>query len=119
MSPSAEYVWSRQLGDVSRETLYSVAVSPQGDIIAASLEVESGSGLMSLMLRKYDTDGRSLWRKSLGGKMCGIVPSVVRRMAFLSDGDVLLAGSYCGTIRFDDSHVALNETDVVDILLPS
>jgi hypothetical protein len=117
MSPSGEYVWSRQLGDVNHETLYSIAVSPRGDIIAASMEIESGSELMSLMLHKFDTDGRSLWRKSLGGKICGIVPSVVRGMAFLPDGDVLLAGSYCGTIQFDDSHVVFNETDLVDIFV--
>ncbi|WP_437712626.1 hypothetical protein WMF45_43815 [Sorangium sp. So ce448] len=117
MSPLGEYVWSRQLGDVNSETLFSIAVSPQGEIIAASLEIDIGSESTSLMLHKYDTDGRSLWRKSLGGKLCGIVPSVVRGMVFLPDGDVLLAGSYCGAMRFDDAHVVFNETELVDVFV--
>ncbi|WP_437723276.1 hypothetical protein [Sorangium sp. So ce861] len=117
LSASGEYVWSQQLGDVRGETLSSLAVSPGGDVVVASLELEDDMSSMSLMLHRYDPDGGVLWSKSLGAKMCGIVPSVVAGMRFLPDGDVVLAGSYCGTIQFDDAHAISNETDRGDVFV--
>ncbi|WP_438040022.1 SBBP repeat-containing protein [Sorangium sp. So ce128] len=110
-SASGEYVWSRQVGDVKVETLYTFTINPQGDTLAVSLELEDDLSSMNMVLHKYDPDGRLLWRKPLGGKMCGIVPSTVAGIKFLPDGDMVLVGHFCGTIRFDDDHVVSNETD--------
>lgn len=116
-SASGEYVWSRQVGDVKSETLYSFAVSPQGDTFAVSLELEDDLSSMNMVLHEYDPDGRLLWRKPLGGKMCGIVPSTLAGMRFLPDGDIVLVGNFCGTIRLDDDHVLSNETDREEIFV--
>ncbi|WP_437305584.1 SBBP repeat-containing protein [Sorangium sp. So ce388] len=116
-SASGEYVWSRQLGDVKSETLFALSVNPQGDVVVTSMELDDDLSSMNLMLQKYDPDGGLLWRKPLGGGMCGIVPSVVAALRFLPDGDVVLVGNYCGTIRFDDDHIVSNETDREDVFV--
>ncbi|WP_437732922.1 SBBP repeat-containing protein [Sorangium sp. So ce1335] len=117
LSASGEYIWGRQLGDVDNETLFSVAVNPQGEVAVVSVEIEDGLSSMNMMLQKYDPDGALLWRKPLGGGMCGFVPSTTSGMVFLPDGDLLLAGSYCGTIRFDDDHVIINDTEGSDVFV--
>ncbi|WP_437854241.1 SBBP repeat-containing protein [Sorangium sp. So ce363] len=116
-SASGEYVWSRQVGDVKGDTVYALAVNSQGEVMVTSLELESQLASMNMVLHKYDPDGRLLWRKPLGGKICGLVPSAVRGMTFLPDGDVVLVGDFCGTIRFDDEHVVSNETDSEEIFV--
>ncbi|WP_437975062.1 SBBP repeat-containing protein [Sorangium sp. So ce295] len=116
-SALGEYVWSRQVGDVKGDNVYALAVNSHGEVMVASLELESQLGSMNIVLHKYDPDGRLLWRKPLGGKICGLVPSVVRGMKFLPDGDVVLVGDFCGTIRFDDGHSISNETDSEEIFV--
>ncbi|WP_437277646.1 SBBP repeat-containing protein [Sorangium sp. So ce375] len=116
-SASGEYVWSRQVGDVKGDTVYALAVNSKGEVMVTSLELESQLAAMNMVLHKYDPDGRLLWRKPLGGKICGLVPSAVRGMKFLLDGDVVLVGDFCGTIRFDDEHVISNETDREDMFV--
>ncbi|WP_437778528.1 hypothetical protein [Sorangium sp. So ce1097] len=118
LSASGDYIWSRQVGDIRQETAYSLAVSPEGEAFLATLELETNVSSMALSLRKYDSEGALLWEKPLGGSLCGgILPSVVSDMEFHSDGDLILAGNYCGSIRFGEEHVITNTSDWGDLFV--
>lgn len=115
LSASGDYIWSRQLGDIRHETAYSLVVNSEGEAFIATLEMEDDMSSMAMSLRKYDPEGALLWDKPLGGSLCGgVLPSVVADMEFHPDGDLILVGSYCGSIRFDDDHVIFNASDWED-----
>ncbi|WP_437754719.1 hypothetical protein [Sorangium sp. So ce1389] len=115
LSAAGDYIWSRQLGDIRHETSYSLAVSSDGEAFVVILELEDDFSSMSLSLRKYDPEGALLWERPLGGALCGgLIPSVVADMSFHPDGDLVLAGSYCGSIRLDDTHAISNDSERED-----
>ncbi|MGK4001256.1 hypothetical protein WMF31_01425 [Sorangium sp. So ce1036] len=113
-SPSGEYLWSRQLGGIYHDTAYAIAVSPEGEAIVAVVEFDTRLDHSEVVLQRYESSGALSWRRALGGSMCGIVPSSVGSMAIVSDGSVVVAGIYCGEIRFDETHAVSNETGLPD-----
>ncbi|WP_437952191.1 SBBP repeat-containing protein [Sorangium sp. So ce296] len=117
LSPSGEFVWSRQLGGIRDESVYSLSVGPDGHPIVATIEIGSNPVFLDLVLHRYDPDGELSWRRALGGGFCGIVPTVVKSMAFAPDGDVVVVGDYCGDVRFDDNHIVSNATDLADVFV--
>ncbi|HTN85818.1 MAG TPA: SBBP repeat-containing protein [Sorangium sp.] len=116
-SSSGEYVWSRQLGGIHDESAYSLSVGPGGDPVVATIEIDFDPTLINLVLQQYNSDGELSWRRALGGGLCGIVPTNVRSIAFAPDGDIVVAGDYCGDVQFDDAHVISNATDLSDVFV--
>lgn len=73
LDPSGSQVWVRQFGsgEGESETVYAVAVGPDGSVyisgrVSGELPEKSSWGGFDAFVRKYDGDGNPMWTKQFG-----------------------------------------------------
>jgi hypothetical protein len=105
------HVWSRRFGDPGIQTAASVAVDASGNIAQVGFfrgTVDFGGGGLAsagsndAFVAFYDEDGMHLWSRSFGATSADYGNAV----AFDPHGNVVLAGSYVGTVDFGGGPLA-------------
>jgi hypothetical protein len=105
LDPSGNYVWAKNWGDDSLQTVSSIGVDAMGNIsIAGVFESiinfgDSGGALVSAggldaFLAKFSPVGAPLWSKGFGSAKDQIASSLV----VVADGTSYLAGAFIGSI---------------------
>jgi hypothetical protein len=117
--PLGAHLWSRAIGDDNLQAGYSVATTPEGDVVVAgSLEgtVDFGGGITLkspggsdvFVAKLASAKGATLWANRYGDDKDQAANSV----AVGSDGGVVLAGSISGHCNFGgmdfDAHGSMN-----------
>ncbi|AHF80611.1 NHL repeat-containing protein [Thermococcus paralvinellae] len=81
--------WARSYGGKYYDEARTVAVTPEGDIIAAGTTESFGTGNYDLWVIRLDSEGNIKWQKTYGGKGDDSAYAV----AVASNGDIIVAGS--------------------------
>lgn len=119
---SPSYNWARPAGSDVSDSTNAVAQDAAGNVVAAGCfagSVDFGVGPMSSaggldgFLARYDATGNILWAKQFGGTTDDTATGV----AISSAGNVIVAGTYTGTINFGDG--PKNSAGATDIFLAS
>lgn len=99
------HLWSKRFGDTSNQFASQIAVDPAGNIIVMGRAfgtitfggpVHDGAGTDDIFVAKLDTDGDYLWSRIFGG----VDPDRAERLAIDADGDVLISGTFTGSVDF-------------------
>lgn len=106
-----DHAWSRGFGDASWQDPGDVAVDAHGNIYLLGSNngvVDYGggglpsTGLSDLVVAKLDPDGRHLWSRDIPGTGDDIAAS----LAVTPDGDVVVCGTFDGSIDFGGGPMA-------------
>jgi hypothetical protein len=84
-------LWSRAFGDPATDRAFGVDLSPDGGALVAGFQGENPQ-TMSMLLLRVDSEGRELWRRTLGGDRFDVAHDVLR----LADGGFAVSG-YSGS----------------------
>lgn len=104
---SGHHVWSLQIGDNGSEEGQSVAVDGEGNVVVGGFDFDFIMSSPALFVRKYDSFGGQLWGKTLWGSFCGFGDrSSIESIATDAQGDIVLAGYFCGNIDFGDGAIS-------------
>ena len=113
--------WVKDLGGSGTDIGYAVARDTTGDVIVTGVfsgtvnfggsPLTSASGHASVFVAKYTAAGTHVWSRAVSGPG----GSAALAVAVDSNGDVLVAGSFAGTVNFDGGTVT--STGSVDIFL--
>lgn len=105
LDPSGKHLWSRRFGNSEFQSATTLAVDPQGNVVAAghfqgSLDLGGGSlysaGQSDLWIAKFNSAGAHLWSKRFGDASNQGTIHVTVDPA----GDITIAGQFKGTINF-------------------
>jgi hypothetical protein len=119
--PNGEHLWSKRFGGPSGQVAYAVALDPANNVFVlggfhGSIDIgpdsytSSGAPENDLFVAKLDPMGTPLWSRhpGLGGHVSN------GGLAASSDGDVVLAASFTGTIDFGGGPLtSVGGTDVI------
>lgn len=86
--------WQVSIDDAGRT---EVASDFEGNAIVAKLANSQ------IQLRKFSSDGQEIWNVNLGVENNGTLTGGVRALEVDSSGQIIIAGSYEGTLDFDPS----------------
>lgn len=93
--PDSQFVFSKRFGDVANDTGGAVAVDRNGNVfIAGTITISSGSA--HPFLAKLNPAGSIVWSNIFDGNGTGSAVAV----ATDKNGDVILAGSFIGSLGF-------------------
>jgi len=105
-SPTGAHLWSKRFGGSGLDGATAMAVDRSGNVIVAGYfngTVDFGGGALTsaggndIFVAKYSgVDGSHLWSKRLGGATADAVYAV----AVDSRGDVIVSGSFAGSVNF-------------------
>jgi hypothetical protein len=117
------HVWSKQFGDAGPETGFAVAVDSAGNVILGGFSknaISFGGPTMAsgAFVAKLTSEGEHVWSKGFGGVVCGdFRSSTVESIAITPQDDVVIAGSFCGSIDFGDGAIASQTPTYEDAFL--
>ncbi|WP_173977550.1 DUF4347 domain-containing protein, partial [Magnetospirillum sp. LM-5] len=111
LTSSGALVWAKSVGGSNYEGARSVAVDGEGNVLVTgtfygTVDFDPGAGTTNLVsiggssdifIQKLDASGALVWAKSVGGSNSEYASSI----AVDGDGNVLLAGTFYGTVDFD------------------
>ncbi len=107
LSPSGDHVWSRSFGDGADQVAQSITTDAAGNVIITGYfagTIDLGGGTLTsssaqdydVFIAKLDPDGNHLWSRRFGDT----ASQGSRRVVVDPAGDVILAGSFDGTVDF-------------------
>lgn len=105
LTEAGAHVWSKRFGDSSAQTASSIAVDSEGNVVVAGSftgSVDFGGGALNsagssdAFAVKLGSDGAYLWSKTYGDESTQTVSGI----ATDSTGNVVLAGTFAGTVDF-------------------
>jgi hypothetical protein len=116
LDSSGNAVWARAGGDASSQSVQALALTPTGDVIAAGTFYGtwsfSGGGTTfantlglgnNIFVQRFDSVGNAVWGVSLGSVAgAGNNDQQLFNIAVDVNGDVIVAGSFQGTVQFPD-----------------
>lgn len=102
LDPQGNHLWSKQIGGPERQEVYIASDGAGGFVLGGqfnqSIDVGAGpilgDGEWDAIVARFDGDGALLWSKVLAGPGAQAAPRVVVD----SLGDILLAGTFTGSI---------------------
>ena len=101
-------LWEKTYGGSENDSIYSLAVTPDGGALLGGLTYSSGAGGSDMFLVRVDEEGNKLWEKTYGGPNLDAINSLV----LTPDGGALLGGHSSASellIDFDMSLVRVDE----------
>jgi hypothetical protein len=114
---SLTHRWSQYYGSTDHQMGRAVATDPDGNVIIAGefmTWINFGGGAMlsaggyDIFLAKFDSDGHHIWSKQFGDASSQYVSG----LAVTSSGDILLCGSFQGTVNFGGTtHTSAGDED--------
>lgn len=117
-TPEGKFVWSRAIGGVGNEVVYSISVSPSSDIyfcgsFNGTVDFDASSSVSNItsngqedgFIARYDSSGNFVWAGNIGGSG----NDVVRDLIYDAPLNLLYGcGSFEGTADFDASSSTYN-----------
>lgn len=119
---AGNYLWAKSFGDVGSQRGNGIAVDNAGNIVvtgAFSGSVDFGGGPLTsagdsdVFIVKFDTDGEWVWNRRFGDTNSQEGENV----AMDQTGNVLVAGSFAGTVDFGGGPLTAPLVDVFTIKL--
>ncbi|HKR07077.1 MAG TPA: SBBP repeat-containing protein [Bacteroidia bacterium] len=111
------FVWAKQLGGISNDDSYSIAVDGSGNVYTTGIfngtaDFDPGAGTFNLtpegnsdiFISKLNSSGNFLWAKQFGGTLNGYGGSI----AVDGSGNVYATGYFTGTADFDPGTGSFN-----------
>lgn len=95
LDPQGEVKWQKAYGGYENDELCSIALTSNGEIIAAGTTESFGEGKSDFWVLKLDGNGNVIWQKAYGG----VTDDVCGGMALMPNGDIVLAGK---TVTYGD-----------------
>ena len=96
LDKNGEVLWTRILGGTLRDWCYSIAVTSDDNVIVSGWTTSKdgdfkglNKGEWDIFIMKLDSDGRVVWKNTIGGTRSDVSSSVTTT----SDGGILNAGS--------------------------
>jgi hypothetical protein len=98
-------IWSRRFGDSSTQIALEMAIDGDGNLVFVGRmygTIDIGGGMLhasggnDIIIFKLDRDGNHIWSQIFGGKE----PDRAVRLAFDAEGNVILTGTFTGTVDF-------------------
>jgi hypothetical protein len=121
LGPAGDVLWVKTFGGPADDTIYRVAVDPQGSIFVLGTFVyeatwggdklkAAGNSDSDIVLAKYDRDGNHVWSKRFGNAF----NDVAGGLAVDPAGNVTFTGSYDQSIKLGETEYASKgESDIV------
>ena len=121
LGPTGDVLWVKTFGGPADDTIYRVAVDPQGSIFVLGTFVyeaswggdklkAAGNSDNDIVLAKYDRDGNHVWSKRFGNAF----NDVAGGLAVDPAGNVTFTGSYDQSITLGETEYASKgESDIV------
>jgi hypothetical protein len=121
LGPTGDVLWVKTFGGPADDTIYRVAVDPQGSIFVLGTFVyeatwggdklkAAGNSDSDIVLAKYDRDGNHVWSKRFGNAF----NDVAGGLAVDPAGNVTFTGSYDQSITLGETEYASKgESDIV------
>jgi hypothetical protein len=118
--PLGKHLWSREIGDDAIQAGYSVATTPEGDVVVAGelggtvdfgagISLKSGGGSDVFVAKLASGSGATLWANRYGDDQ----DQVANGVAVGSDGGIVITGSIAGHCNFGGMNFdAHNSTEV-------
>ncbi len=107
LDPAGETVWSKSFGGTGADLCRAAVSDDAGNLIitgdfASTIDIDgqtlNSNGGSDIVLAKFDSDGKVVWAKSIGGTSTdmgfGVAPT--------SEGHLFAVGSVMGTVDFGD-----------------
>ncbi len=121
LTSGGAFVWAQALtGSQSTRMLDAIAVNGAGDVVAAgmfqntlnigSASLSSVNGSSDAYVARLDPSGQHLWSQSYGDG----ANQRARRVAFAPNGDIVVAGTFTGTIAFSGLPFLTTSDSVID-----
>ncbi|WP_290841892.1 T9SS type A sorting domain-containing protein [Flavobacterium sp.] len=114
--------WAKSVGAVGFDSAYDLISDASGNVYTvgsfnATVDFDPGSGTSNLtqagsapdgFIQKLDSQGNFVWAKRIGGNG----GNGVFEIDFAANGDLILAGSFFGTVDFDPNAGTFNMTSI-------
>ncbi len=119
-SASGDYIWAKRIGGASSEATHGIVHDPQGNIYITgffhqSVNFDPGGGNHTLtasgadaFLAKYDANGNYVWAFKIGD----IEYESGRSIARDPSGNIIIGGSFKGTVDFNPAAGTANLTSI-------
>jgi len=115
--------WLVRVDGSGNQAVHAVALAPDGGVVIAGtfgdtlrigdLLVEGDLDGLDFFVAKLDAAGKPLWAKSLGATPASLGPGEPTSfLAIDGEGDIHVAGTFSGTLRFGENLGAMGEHDV-------
>jgi len=122
-SPAGVHQWSVRYGGTGNEqNIIAIALDPSGNIFVGGnfsgtinlggTNLVAGGGI-DMFLAKYTSLGVHVWSQKMGG----IGTDALLGIAAASNGDVLICGSFVGTVNFGGGPISSQGSDVDSIIV--
>jgi len=95
------HVWSRKVGSAATLFIYSVAVTPTGDVVMVGRVSSSGQGGNEGVVSKWSDDGTHLWTKMLGSSSNEMLDSIT----VLPNGNIVTSGNQNSAVYSSLEHL--------------
>lgn len=126
LNPSGDFVWAKAMIDPSPPYTgsngYSIALDKDGNVYTTGntsnqCDFDPGPGTFFLpdngiFISKLDNNGNFVWAKGIGGVGNGTVNAGHHFINIDKDNNILLTGTYAGTVDFDPGSSFFNMTAV-------
>lgn len=119
LDPSGNFLWAKSFGGPEYDSVISMALDPQGNIIlggnfsltadfnpgAGSYPLSTSTAMnVDLYISKLDPDGNFIWAKSIGGTDY----DKLQNLTLDNAGNIYATGYYIGTVDFNPGAGVLN-----------
>ncbi|MBK9264697.1 MAG: nucleotide-binding protein [Polyangiaceae bacterium] len=119
--PAGNLLWSKHFSGTSSQKALAVAVDGMGNVVVAGNflgSVDFGGGPLTAMdadafVAKYDASGNHVWSKQFGGADVQSINTV----AIDSMNDILVGGSFAGTVDFGGGTMTSTNVDLFGMKL--
>lgn len=115
---AGNYLWARRIGGTDWDYTFGLAVDSAGNayvggyfrgtlsFAGTSTTLTSGSGVNNPFIAKYDASGNLLWARALTGTGTGYL----RGLRVDGSGNVIVTGTFSGTLNFNPAGTAVSLT---------
>ena len=117
-SPTGTPIWGMSFGDAnSYQSITAIATDSDGNALItgfsfSSLNIGDAALPAGPFVAKFDKNGKFAWGKGLVASSCASVSLGSARIAVTPQNDVILAGSFCGTLDFGDGPLVSQGSNV-------
>ncbi len=124
LDAAGNFVWVKQIGGLSADGAYAIAVDPAGNIFAtgyfnATVDFDPGTGVSNLttylnaiFILKLDASGNFVWVKSIGTEVSSLGKNKGQALVLDALGNLYVSGTFAGTTDFNPGAQTNNLTSV-------
>ncbi len=118
--PAGTPLWGLSFGDANDpQSVDCVATDADGNVVITGFSFSPFSIANAMLpkgpfVAKFDKDGKYIWSKGLVQIPCTIGSPGAARLAVTPQNDIIIAGSFCGTMDFGNGSLASQGTNTAN-----